>query len=263
MLISWVKRHYLALYSVFIIFLFLLNVVSFAKSGNNLIYKSYQITSNDISSYPHFVWHNKDYAIGTVVLIVGSFFVDKSFKAYALDHQNNTATNLSNIVKPFGNGYAMFPAVSILALFGYLSDNTKFMDASLTSLESGAVAGIITLGLKSIVGRKRPLATSSNLTFRPFDINNTYASFPSGDATIAWSMITPYAVYYHQPLLYIVPTLVDLERIYKNEHWTSDVIAGSVIGFSIGYLFSENHLRLSKTVSLQTDGRDIVFNVKF
>lgn len=131
----------------------------------------------------------------------------------------------------------MFPAVSLLTLSGYLTDNTKFTNASLTSLESGAVAGVITLSLKSIVGRKRPDSTSSNMTFKPFEINNKYNSFPSGDATIAWSMITPYAVYYHQPLLYLIPVAVDFERVYKNEHWTSDVIAGSVIGFSVGYLF--------------------------
>jgi len=111
--------------------------------------------------------------------------IDKSVRTYVINHQNNTAKNLANDIKPFGNGYYMFPIVSILSLYGYLSDNSKLMDASLTSLESGAFAGIITLGLKSIVVRERPNSTSSNLTFKPFDINNTYASFPSGDATIA------------------------------------------------------------------------------
>ncbi len=235
--------------------------ISYAK--DNLLCKSYQITSDDISSYPNFLWENKTYALGAIILIGGGFLADESIRHYVLDHQNNTAKNIADDIKPFGNGWVMFPAVSILALSGYFTDNAKLMDASLTSIESGAVAGAITVGLKSAIGRERPDSTSSNLTFKPFTIKNKYASFPSGDATVAWSMITPYAVYYHQPLLYIIPTLVDLERIYKNEHWTSDVIAGSAIGFSIGYLFSENHLRLSKTVSLATDGRDIILNVKF
>lgn len=63
--------------------------------------------------------------------------------------------------------------------------------------------------------------------------------------------------------MYAIPLLVDFERIYKNKHWTSDVIAGSAIGFSVGYLFSENHLKLGKSVSLQTNGRNIVLNVRF
>ncbi len=234
---------------------------SYAKS--NLLCKTYNITSSDVSSYPNFLWQNKDYVAGAVVLISGSLLIDESMRHYVIDHQNNTANNIADAVKPFGNGWVMFPAVSLLSLYGYFTDNTKFMDASLTSLESGAFAGLITLGLKSITGRERPNHTSSSLTFSPFTIKNRYASFPSGDATIAWSMITPYAVYYHQPLLYAIPVLVDAERVYKNDHWTSDVVAGSFIGFSVGYLLSENHLKLSKNISLQTDGRSIVVSMRF
>lgn len=234
-----------------------------SKAKSNVLYSSYSTITNDVSSYPQNVWQNKYYALGALVLISGSLLIDKDVRRYALDHQSNTATHIADIVKPFGSGWVVFPSVSILSLYGYFSGDRKLMDASLTSLESGAIAGFITLGLKSIIGRERPDATSSSLAFEPLNIKNKYASFPSGDATIAWSMITPYAVYYHQPLLYAIPVLVDFERIYRNEHWTSDVIAGSVIGFSVGYFFSENHLKLSKTVSLQTDGRDIVLSVEF
>jgi len=260
-----VKRQKFFIFQVeyLVIVLYLLFYPNLLYANDNLLCKTYNITSNDVASYPKFVWQNKDYAAGVVVLIAGSLLIDKSVRTYVINHQNNTAKNLADDIEPFGNGYVIFPAVSILSLYGYLTDNAKLMDASLTSLESGAVAGIITLGLKSIVGRERPDHTSSNFTFKPFDTNNTYASFPSGDAVVAWSMITPYAVYYHEPLLYTIPVLVDFERIYKNKHWTSDVIAGSAIGFSIGYLFSENHLKLSKTVSFETDGRDIVLNVRF
>jgi membrane-associated phospholipid phosphatase len=247
----------------YLVILYIFFCPNMLYANDNLLCTTYNTTSEDVSSYPKFVWQNKDYAAGALVLIGGSLLIDKSVRTYVINHQNNTAKNLADDIKPFGNGYVIFPAVSILSLYGYLTDNATLMDASLTSLESGAVAGIITLGLKSIVGRARPYHTSSNLTFKPFNINNTYASFPSGDATVAWSMITPYAVYYHEPLLYTIPVLVDFERIYKNKHWTSDVITGSVIGFSVGYLFSENHLKLSKTVSFETDGRDIVLNVRF
>ena len=257
------QRFFILQVEYLVIILYLLFYPNLLYANDNLLCKTYNITSNDVASYPKFVWQNKDYAAGALVLIAGSLLIDKSVRTYVINHQNNTAKNLADDIEPFGNGYVIFPAVSILSLYGYLTDNATLMDASLTSLESGAVAGIITLGLKSIVGRERPDHTSSNFTFKPFDINNTYASFPSGDATVAWSMITPYAVYYHEPLLYTIPVLVDFERIYKNEHWTSDVIAGSAIGFSIGYLFSENHLKLSKTVSFETDGRDIVLNVRF
>jgi hypothetical protein len=256
------RKIYYCLYLCLVIilnFAFIIN--SYAES--NLLCKTYNITSSDVSSYPNFLWQNKDYVAGAVVLISGSLLIDESVRHYVIDHQNSTAKNISDAVKPFSNGWVMFPTVSLLSLYGYFTDNTKFMNASLTSFESGAFAGLITLGLKSIIGRERPDHTSSNLTFSPFTIKNRYASFPSGDAAIAWSMITPYAVYYHQPLLYAIPVLVDAERVYKNDHWTSDVVAGSFIGFSVGYLLSENHLKLSKNISFQTDGRSIVLSMRF
>ncbi|OSS42043.1 hypothetical protein DESAMIL20_1596 [Desulfurella amilsii] len=120
-----------------IVVLYLLLSPNLLYAKDNLLCKTYNITSNDVASYPKFVWQNKDYTAGVVVLIAGSLLIDKSVRTYVINHQNNTAKNLADDIKPFGNGYYMFPVVSILSLYGYLSDNSKLMDASLTSLESG------------------------------------------------------------------------------------------------------------------------------
>lgn len=146
-------------------------------ANDDLLCKTYNITSSDVTSYPKFVWQNKDYTAGVVVLISGSLLIDKRVRTYVINHQNNTAKNLANVIEPFGNGGYMFSAVSILSLYGILTDNSKFVDVSLTSLESGIVASIITFGLKKAVGRKRPDSTSSNFTFKTFNINDAYASF--------------------------------------------------------------------------------------
>ncbi|GMT43306.1 MAG: hypothetical protein IEMM0003_0125 [bacterium] len=91
--------------------------------------------------------------------------------------------------------------------------------------------------------------------------HNNYQSFPSGDVTVAWSFITPYAVYYHQPLLYLIPLSVNIERIYKNAHWLSDTLMGTAIGFFTGYLFSTSHI--NNDFSIYTDGKTIDISWKF
>lgn len=204
--------------------------------------------------------HAKRYKIALLHFAL-RLVIDRGVRAYVLKHQNDTATNIANAVRPFGSLYYMAPAVSALAIYGYSSQNRRLTNASLTSIESLIFSGVITEGLKMGIGRERPDATDEPFTFKPFNMSNTYKSFPSGDATVAWFMITPYAVYYHEPILYIVPAAVDLERVYRNRHWVSDTIMGSFIGFSVGYFFSKNHI--ANNITVGTDGSDLTLNIKF
>lgn len=230
---------------------------------SKLLYGSYKDSIYDIKSYPSFLVKNRYYVLGFAAILSGSLLLDRGTRAYTLNHQSDTAKNIEGIVEPFGSLYYMMPAVSLLSIYGYYSKNTKLTNASITSMESLIFSGIITEGLKISVGRQRPDSTDNPFNFKPFNMSNTYKSFPSGDATVAWSMITPYAVYYKEPTLYLIPVAVDLERIYRNKHWLSDTLMGSAIGFSIGYFFSKNNMKIGKNVSIGTDGQTINLNYKF
>lgn len=260
------------------IIVFIRPVISYAKnsliSSNTLntspsetpgsfLYDSYSTGINDVKSYPYFFTKksNRDYIVGFASALGVSFIIDRWARIYALKHQSDTATNIANAVHPFGSLYYMVPAVSALAIYGYSSQNRRLTNASLTSIESLLFAGVITEGLKIGIGRERPNAANNPFNFKPFNMSNTYKSFPSGDATVAWSMITPYAVYYNAPYLYAIPVAVDLERVYRNEHWVSDTVMGSFIGFGIGYFFSKNHI--NKNLTVGTNGSDITLSIKF
>lgn len=233
------------------------------ETPGRFLYNSYSTSLNDIKSYPSFFIKKSDrnYLIGFAAALGGGLLIDRGAKLYALKRQSGTATNIANVVHPFGDLYYMAPAVALLSVYGYSSENKKLTNASLTSIESLIFSGIIAEGLKIGVGRERPNATDNPFNFEPFNMSNTYKSFPSGDATVAWSMITPFAVYYNAPYLYALPVAVDLERVYKNKHWVSDTVMGSFIGFSIGYFFSKNHI--AKNLSVGTDGSDITLNIRF
>lgn len=76
-----------------LVFLYALSVLVFLirvpnlYANDNLLRKSYKITSNDISSYPCFLWENKDYTIGAIALIGGSsLLIDKGVRHYVIDH---------------------------------------------------------------------------------------------------------------------------------------------------------------------------------
>ncbi|MGC8555301.1 MAG: phosphatase PAP2 family protein, partial [Candidatus Acidulodesulfobacterium sp.] len=232
-----------------------------SNRNRNTIDNLYYVAAGDIKSYPSFLLKNKDYVLGFAAILGSSFLLDRGMHAYMVHHQNNAASFASNTVYPFGKPYYTFPAAGLFSLYGYYTKNIKLMNASFTSMESGLAAGVIAEAIKVTAGRERPYGTNNPFEFKPFNIKNKYNSFPSGDATIAWSMVTPYAVYYKQPLLYLIPAAVDAERVYKNKHWLSDTVMGSAIGFSIGYLFSNNHI--SKDITFNSSGNNILINVKF
>jgi membrane-associated phospholipid phosphatase len=234
-----------------------------ASSGNTggIPAKLFGIGIADVKSYPSFLVSEKNYIAGFSLILGAGFLADRGINDYMLSHRNATETAVSNLAYPFGKPYYTAPAAALLSLYGYYSNNTKLLNASFTSLESGLTAGIIAEALKITAGRERPSGTNGPFNFQLFSIDDKYNSFPSGDAVIAWSMITPYAVYYKQPLLYLIPAAVDMERVYKNKHWVSDTLMGTAIGFSIGYLFSNNHI--TKNIYFVSTGGNLLLNVKF
>jgi len=136
-------------------------------------------------------------------------------------------------------------------------------EASLTSLEAGLTAGLITVGMKIAIGRQRPYCSNDPFTFKPFNGTFDCMSFPSGHTALAWSMITPFAVYYNQPILYLIPLSVNVARVYKNKHWLSDTIMSTGLGFSIGYFFSKKHIEKNRKFVFNVAPNMIMVGIRF
>src|SRR6266436_5403908 len=63
------------------------------------------------------------------------------------------------------------------------------------------------------------------------------AFFPSNHATVMWAAVTPFAREYDAPWLYGLAALTNAGRIASREHWLSDTVASSLLGFAIGDFF--------------------------
>ncbi|OQY34412.1 MAG: hypothetical protein B6241_04735, partial [Spirochaetaceae bacterium 4572_59] len=141
-----------------------------------------------------------------------------------------------------------------------LTKNTKLQDAAFTSLQSIAYAEFFTNSFKYIIGRKRPDETDPDsrdgqLEFDPF--SGSYfsgaESFPSGHATISAAMITPWFMYYPHwstALLFTAALGVDVARMGLDRHWSTDVLAGTGIGFFTGFFLSKIHQSGSDSFTL-------------
>jgi membrane-associated phospholipid phosphatase len=67
-----------------------------------------------------------------------------------------------------------------------------------------------------------------------------YDSMPSGHTIIAWAVATPFAEEYDAPWLYGLAAVTNLARVGSRNHWLSDTVAGSALGYAIGRVFWES-----------------------
>ena len=144
--------------------------------------------------------------------------------------QQPTWTMMEGITE-FGH-YRAVMGVSIL-LMAYGDETHQETGRLLSSAFLGT--GLVTYGMKRLIGRKRPL-----------DETLGNPAFPSGHTSLAFSSATILAYRYPKwriPL-YIGAGLVGFSRIYLGRHYTSDVIAGAAIGTAMGVLVWHNRTTL-------------------
>jgi membrane-associated phospholipid phosphatase len=130
------------------------------------------------------------------------------------------------------------------------------------------IPGLITLILKRIIGRGRPMHLLDTGLFglKANFLDWDYQSFPSGHSTtiFAAAMVTGFI---SARLLYpalVVAAVVAISRIALGDHYPSDVVAGAIVGILGAYLgrwlfaqrgwmfvrLADGHIRMRATSSL-------------
>ncbi len=141
--------------------------------------------------------------------------------------------------------YGTSAAAGVLWLSGLATHNEHTRETGALIAEAFANAVPIYVGLQLITGRERPIEGSGNGRF--WRNNALNSSFPSGHALFAWSMASVIAHEYPRPwvkwLAYGTATAVSVTRFTGREHFPSDVVVGSVIGYLIGRHIFQAHCR--------------------
>jgi|GEM_PF-276721 len=176
-------------------------------------------------------------ATGVGLLAVGaSSLLDSRGLQFAKDHANSTwlkgINNVGNALPWLG-----LAGAGILALDG---SDPRRARTGLSAAEAGVTAAVAATGLKYVFGRARPNSGLPRNDFDFFNTDSSRGSMPSRHTAVAWAVATPFAEEYKAPWLYGVAALTNLARIGKQEHWVSDTVAGSLLGYGIGRLFWES-----------------------
>ncbi len=125
----------------------------------------------------------------------------------------------------------------VMWLAGRWRSDDHQRETGILGLEAATNALIVTESLKFVSQRERPIDGTGKGRFwhstSPFN-----SSFPSAHAMITWSVASVVAHEYPgiatQVLSYGLATGVSLSRVYGKNHFPSDVIVGSTMGWLIG-----------------------------
>jgi membrane-associated phospholipid phosphatase len=149
---------------------------------------------------------------------------------------------ISNEISRIGSFYGAGGITGAIYLFGRATHNARLRETGLLGAEALIDAGIDVNLIKSVTQRSRPPVDNGQGEFLEGG-----ASFPSGHATTSWALAAVIAHEYKDNRLiglgaYGIATLVSVSRFTGRDHFLSDVLVGSAIGYGIGrYVYRQHH----------------------
>jgi membrane-associated phospholipid phosphatase len=223
---------------------------------------------------------------GFALLTTGcALFADKPINRAAIDIRNRSSSivSASSYVTNFGGLYEGY-TLAAFAAYGYIFKKEKTKTTVFLATQAYLTAGAIETTLKYLTGRQRPsyydpkTGLNNPSWHGPFfeftkdkngarPANSSYTSFPSGHTTVAFAAATVFALEYKDskfiPIIaYSAATMIGLSRLIENQHWSSDVLVGAMLGYLSGRQVVNNYHRYSKIKSTGAKKKNtLVFNL--
>jgi membrane-associated phospholipid phosphatase len=152
---------------------------------------------------------------------------------------------LSRDFSRLGSSYTTGGVAAAFYFVGRAKHDDRARETGLLAAEALIDSAIVVTGLKTVSQRQRPTVDHASGEF--FDGGS---AFPSGHAISAWALATVIDQEYgqHRPLVrfgvYGLATAVSLSRYTGTNHFLSDVLVGSALGYGIGrYVYHQHHDR--------------------
>lgn len=171
---------------------------------------------------------------GAGIGLLGAFVFDRHLREEAIEPGQALAP-LSRIGNRIGRPEIALPVTGLVYGLGRLSNRPQLAGGALHTAGALVAAGIVNGVLKVGFGRGRPDHVGYDSDeFRPMSFADHWQSFPSGHTMVAFSLATAIAEEIKNPwvsgLAYGTAAMVGWSRVYDNRHWTSDVVAGAILG---------------------------------
>jgi membrane-associated phospholipid phosphatase len=204
-------------------------------------------------------WDSRDWlTLGAISAGIGTVMVFDEDIGLAIRHaRTDTLTNIFDNVQPLGNEYAI-GIVGTFYLWGEIFKDPRAKSTALDSIVATAIGpGIIVNATKYLVGRARPTDGKGAYDFQPLSGHDSFLSGHTTEAFTLASVITEhYDALWVKLTAYGLAGTVGYARLNNNRHWTSDVLAGAVVGTYVGKTvvhFNREHHRIKLQPIVERD----------
>jgi PAP2 superfamily protein len=151
-----------------------------------------------------------------------------------------TRQDISNGISYLGASYSTFGASGIMWAVGRWNHKERLQRTGYESVEALTDSSIVVLALKAATNRQRPLSDDHDGAFWEGG-----KSFPSGHAIMSWTMASVVAHEYHsrwiEAAAYGTASAVSVARFTGKDHFASDVLVGSTLGYLVGRFVVHRH----------------------
>jgi hypothetical protein len=217
-------------------------------------------------------WDQYDWLVAgfSVAGIGAAASLDETIKNQVQAHRTAGENRFFSQYQNLGDTWS-FGVIGAFEVWGEFDRDTTAKNTAMDALTASIIGpGLIGTSVKYAVGRVRPNTATSTFEFKPFSGNQ---SFPSGHASQAFAVATAiaenYPSWWVQTLCYGGAGLVGYARIEQNAHYTSDVVAGALLGWSVARSVVHRHNsprnpnKLSWTPYANGNGYGLVFFKSF
>lgn len=151
---------------------------------------------------------------------------------------NPVIEQLGNIGNRLGHGETLILLSIGLFLAGYIWKKDLFRHAGIDTLAAHAVAGVAVQIPKHIIGRPRPRLTHVDAFEYGPSFQGGLDAFPSGHSAASFAVAAVLARYFPRMswLWYGAACFVGVSRFLRGSHFPTDVLAGAVLGYLVGYV---------------------------
>lgn len=178
------------------------------------------------------------WVVGLPAVTLGLIAIDK----HASGALSRNGTSASSDISDVGL-FATAGAVGALLLDGETGGDSHARETGVLGAEAMANSALVYAALQLITERQRPLQGTGRGNF--FQTSGLDNSFPSGHTIITWTAASTIAHEYPKPwvewLTYGTATAVSVTRFTSLQHFPSDIVVGSTLGYLIGrHIFHEH-----------------------
>lgn len=161
--------------------------------------------------------------------IAASAAFDPEIREWALHTHTRSLDHFAKLVNPLGTTQRLVPAMAITYVTALLTGHESLADGTLNTAAAYVASDLVESALKPAIGRERPHVEGNSHRFHPFTSDGDWYSFPSAHVAHITAIAQAISMQTQSgPVTALFGSLVALvawDRVYEDQHWTSDVTA--------------------------------------